>query len=474
MHNVCVMARVRPAKVGIGGYINVDSDSNCIDIKEIRKDLMNNNIETPKHFNFDQVFDKDYDNDDLFNDFGMKITFNLLKKIDTTFYVYGQTGSGKTYTIMGTDKVPGLLTLILKVIKKQNMNLTFNCVQIYNNKCLDILNNNTEIYEREDNNGKIHLTNIKHLSLKTESVDNIIRIIKKNRHVGVSNQNDQSSRSHLLFKFNNGKHCLNILDLAGSEKAKDSIYVNKDIYRENIEINKSILVLKECIRSLKNNNSHIPYRGSKLTKILKDSFERRTESYILATISPEKENISDSINTLNYISDIKLIKRDFDIIIPEKDNLPKIKEVDNILKKSLSAPKINNNERKYLPPVIKKDYSVPDKLYSKEKKDYSVPDKLPPIEKVQDNKIIYNEIPNYRRYKRPYKDVNIHNAPVGLSPNCRLLMNSRYKMDNVNREKDKIINLIARRRSSVQTKNKLVNIINDEIKLLTQIKRNFI
>ena len=96
---------------------------------------MNNKIESVKHFNFDQVYDQDYDNDDLFNDFGMKITFNLVKKIDTTFYVYGQTGSGKTHTIMGNDKVPGILPVILKVLKKQNINLTFNCIQIYNNKC---------------------------------------------------------------------------------------------------------------------------------------------------------------------------------------------------------------------------------------------------------------------------------------------------------------------------------------------------
>ena len=219
MHNVCVMARVRPPKSGMGNYVNVNSNKNYIDINEMKKGLMNNNIETPKRFNFDEVYDKDYTNDDLFNDFGMKITFNLIKNIDTTFYVYGQTGSGKTYTIMGTDRVPGLLKLIIIVLKKQCANITFNCIQIYNNKCLDILNNNLEIFEREDNNGKIHLSNIRSVNLKTETAESIINIIKRNRHVGVSNQNDQSSRSHLLFRFNNGKNFLNILDLAGSEKA---------------------------------------------------------------------------------------------------------------------------------------------------------------------------------------------------------------------------------------------------------------
>ena len=63
-------------------------------------------------------------------------------------------------------------------------------------------------------------------------------------------------------------------------------------------------------------NAHIPYRGSKLTRILKDSFERRTENYILATVSPEKENIADSINTLNYISDFQIIKKKPTVKLP--------------------------------------------------------------------------------------------------------------------------------------------------------------
>jgi len=502
MHNVCVMARVRPPKNGIGNHINVNSEKNFIDIKEIKKDLRNNEVETSKHYIFDQVFDKDYDNDDLFNDFGMKITFNLIKNIDTTFYVYGQTGSGKTHTITGTDRIPGLLSLMIKVIKKQKLNLTFNCIQIYNNKCLDMLNDNVEIFEREDASGKIHLINIKHVSLKTESADSILNKIKKNRLVGISNQNNESSRSHLLFRINNGKHFLNILDLAGSEKAKDSVYINKDVFRENAEINKSILVLKECIRALKNNQSHIPYRGCKLTKILKDSFERKTESYILATISPEKENLSDSINTLNYISDIKLIKRTFDIV-PEKQMLPVIKEPEPILKKILSVSELENKDKLHLPPLLKRDVSVPNKLYTghnKEaqssllKRDVSVPNKL----YTGHNKESQN-IPSvnydYRRYKRPQAAMpnsniyssnipnpdiyrpnipnpNIPSAKYGISQNCRLLMNSRLKLDTLNKEKDKIMKMIARNRTSSQYKNKLINIFDEEINLLKHLKHN--
>ena len=328
------MARVRPSRNGYLSNVDVNSDSNDIKITEIKKNLQNKVIKSYKNYTFDKVFDDEYTNDDLFNDFGMEIALNLIKKIDTTFYVYGQTGSGKTYTIMGADRIPGLLVLLLRMIKSYNkINLTFNCIQIYNNKCYDILNNNNEIYEREDNNNKIHLTNVKSINLSKENVQNIINIIKKNRMVGISNQNDASSRSHLIFQINNGTSFLKILDLAGSEKAKDSVYINKKIFRENAEINKSILVLKECIRALKFNKSYVPYRGSKLTKILKDSFERKSESYILATVSPELENVSDSINTLNYISDIRLIKRE---VIESK-----VKENNN----NLILPKINTRKK---------------------------------------------------------------------------------------------------------------------------------
>ena len=334
MRNVCIMARVRPSRNGYLSNVDVNSDSNDIKITEIKKNLQNKVIKSYKNYTFDKVFDDEYTNDDLFNDFGMEIALNLMKKIDTTFYVYGQTGSGKTYTIMGTDKIPGLLVLLLKMIKSyNNINLTFNCIQIYNNKCYDILNNNIQIYEREDGNNKIHLTNVKSINLLKENVHNITNIIKKNRMVGISNQNDASSRSHLIFQINNGSSFLKILDLAGSEKAKDSVYINKKIFRENAEINKSILVLKECIRALKFNKKYVPYRGSKLTKILKDSFERKSESYILATVSPELENVSDSINTLNYISDIRLIKRE---VIERK-----VKENDN----KLILPKINTRKK---------------------------------------------------------------------------------------------------------------------------------
>ena len=454
------MTRVRPNKKNESdNFINCNSDKNYICINDVKKDIMNKNIETNKKYEFDQVYDQDYDNDDIFNDFGIKIAFNLIKKIDTTFYVYGQTGSGKTYTIMGNEKVPGILSLILKIFKKQNLDLKINCIQIYNNKCLDILNNNYQIFEREDANGKIHLINVRDANLKYESVDSIITTIKRNRQVGISNQNSASSRSHLFIRIKNGPNFLNILDLAGSEKAKDSVYVNKSTFRENAEINKSILALKECIRSLKNNNSHVPYRESKLTKILKDSFELRTQTYVLATISPEKENISDSINTLNYISDMKYLKPK----ILESPKLPTIKT--DKMKKTTSTPTIKKNVNL---PYIQRNDSVPNKFNDNNSKYPNIYGNIPKIPNYEKNPYYQNlNLYSNKRYER-----NPYGKNHGLSPKCKYLINNRFKIDNLSREKDRVLNLIVRRRTSNQNKTKLISIIDDEINLLSQLKKN--
>lgn len=456
------MTRVRPNKKNESdNFINCNSDKNYICLNDVRKDIMNNNIETHKKYEFDQVYDQDYDNDDIFNDLGIKIAFNLIKKIDTTFYVYGQTGSGKTYTIMGNEKVPGILSLILKIFKKQNLDLKINCIQIYNNKCLDILNNNCQIFEREDANGKIHLTNIRDANLKYDSVDSILATIKRNRQVGISNQNSASSRSHLFIRIKNGSNFLNILDLAGSEKAKDSVYVNKSTFRENAEINKSILALKECIRSLKNNNSHVPYRESKLTKILKDSFELRTQTYVLATISPEKENMSDSINTLNYISDMKYLKPK----ILESPKLPTIKT--DKMKKTTSTPSIKKNINL---PNIQRNDSVPNKFNDNNSKYPNIYGNVSKIPNYERNSYYKNQNLNpyaNRRYGR-----NPYGQNYGLSPKCKYLVNNRFKIDNLNKEKDRVLNLIVRRRTSDQNKTKLISIIDNEINLLSQFKKN--
>ena len=309
MDKICIMSRVRPSNIFNDNTVFIDLEKSKIKIANEKKNILEENKIIKKEYKFDRIFDESYSNDDLFNDFGMEICHNLINNLNTTFYVYGQTGSGKSHTIIGNEKEPGILHLILNFLLSNKSKLyTINCVQIHNNKCYDILNNNNLIYEREDSTGKINLCNVNSLSLNL-NYKNILESIKKNRFVGISGQNSVSSRSHLLFQINSGNNFIKILDLAGSEKAKNSIYVDKSTFKENAEINKSIMALKECIRAVKKNENYIPYRGSKLTKLLKDSFNKNSKTYVIATISPEKANVLDSINTLDYIQDLKSLDR---------------------------------------------------------------------------------------------------------------------------------------------------------------------
>ena len=309
MDKICIMSRVRPSNIFNDNTVHVDLERSKIRIVNEKKNILEENTIVKKEYKFDRIFDESYSNDDLFNDFGMEICHNLVNNLSTTFYVYGQTGSGKSHTIIGNEKEPGMLHLILNfLLNNKDKLFTINCVQIHNNKCYDILNNNNIIYEREDSTGKINLCNVVSSPLNL-NYKNILESIKKNRFVGISGQNSISSRSHLLFQINYGNNFIKILDLAGSEKAKNSIFVDKPTFKENAEINKSIMALKECIRAVKKNDNHIPYRGSKLTKLLKDSFNKNSKTYVIATVSPEKSNVLDSINTLEYINDLKSLDR---------------------------------------------------------------------------------------------------------------------------------------------------------------------
>jgi kinesin family protein 2/24 len=135
------------------------------------------------------------------------------------------------------------------------------------------------------------------LEVQTDSVESLQSIIdsgNSNRTTHATESNDESSRSHAICQISlrngsNGKEIgrLSLIDLAGSERGADTKSHNRQRRMEGAEINKSLLALKECIRALDSNNGHIPYRASKLTLVLKDSFTRpKSRTVMIATVSP--------------------------------------------------------------------------------------------------------------------------------------------------------------------------------------------
>ncbi len=302
--SINIMVRVRPS-LNIN-YLNCEG--NILHVREVKKDILSNDKIIRKQFVFDKVFDTSVNNLQIYEHFCKDMISNLIKGNNSIFYVFGQTGTGKTHTIFGSDFDNGLLEIILSYIFSKNIEINLNCIQIYNNKCYDLLNNNVYMNEMESND-EIKFINLKTIDIDENNYKDVIELIKKRRTNGKSSKNDTSSRSHIITQINFGQNYIKILDIAGNERARSALFLNTINKKENCEINKNIFALKECIRSIKNKANHVPYRRCKLTKLLKDSFQQKVKTYILGTVSCERSNISDTVNTLNYITDLKKVKK---------------------------------------------------------------------------------------------------------------------------------------------------------------------
>lgn len=318
-----------------------------------------NNIYNKKYiekylFNFDKIFDIDYTNEDIYNEIGCQLIDNLIKNTNSVFYVYGQTGSGKSYTLLGDEinKNSGIIELILSQLIIRGIEFKYNGIQIYNNKCYDIFDN-TILKEYESNDGSIKFLNIKNRKISNISschniaheISSIIFNIKSKRYVGVSSSNDVSSRSHFIFEIYNNNNYIKIIDLAGSERARNGF--NNNNFKENANINLGILAIKECIRNI---GKKIPFRNSKITKILKETFNNKIYTYILSTISPLGKDLIDTIDTLKYITYLKKNSKKNYCLPPlkHKNNCNQINKFNLYLNNELNKKSIEKTKLLYI------------------------------------------------------------------------------------------------------------------------------
>src|SRR5690554_3358159 len=159
-----------------------------------------------------------------------------------------------------------------------------------------------------------------------EDLLGMIELGNRNRTTHATEANDVSSRSHAIcqvtLRSDDGKvqGKLSLIDLAGSERAADTRSHNRQRRMEGAEINKSLLALKECIRALDNNSGHVPYRASKLTLVLKDSFtNKNAKTVMIATVSPTASSADHTLNTLRYGD---RVKEKSVVNVPLSDNVP--------------------------------------------------------------------------------------------------------------------------------------------------------
>jgi kinesin family member 2/24 len=227
----------------------------------------------------------------------------------------GDLGSGKTFTMQG---IQALLAdeLFEQIESSEDCRITVQVsyFEIYGGRCQDLLNNREKLNVREDGSGEVVVSEL--LEVTAQNVDDLHSIIQTgnaNRTTHATESNDVSSRSHavcliLLRHIDSGKLVgkISLIDLAGSERGADTKSHNRQRRMEGSEINKSLLALKECIRAIDSGSSHVPYRASKLTLVLKDSFTRNsTRTVMIANISPAASSADHTLNTLRYADRVK-------------------------------------------------------------------------------------------------------------------------------------------------------------------------
>ncbi|XP_065572288.1 kinesin-like protein KIF2A isoform X2 [Artemia franciscana] len=283
-----------------------------------------------QHFKFDYAFDETCTNELVYKFTARPLVQTIFEGGMATCFAYGQTGSGKTHTMGGDfsgktqDCTKGIYALATKDVfkflktpkyKQQDLSVYASFFEIYSGKVFDLLNGKTKLRVLEDGKQQVQVVGL--TEKPVETVEEVLKLIQHGNSVRTSGQtaaNQHSSRSHAVFQlvlrpriYPNKLHGkFSLVDLAGNERGADTSSSNRQTRMEGAEINKSLLALKECIRALGRKGSHLPFRASKLTQVLRDSFiGEKSKTCMIAMISPGVNSCEHSLNTLRYADRVK-------------------------------------------------------------------------------------------------------------------------------------------------------------------------
>ncbi|NWT51665.1 KI13B protein, partial [Erythrocercus mccallii] len=326
----------------------VDVDANKVILHPVNTNLSKGDARThPKVFAYDHCFwsmdesvkDKYAGQDVVFKCLGENILQNAFEGYNACIFAYGQTGSGKSYTMMGTADQPGLIPrlcsgLFERAQKEENEEQSFKVevsyMEIYNEKVRDLLDpkgSRQSLKVREHSVYGPYVDGLSKLAVASyKDIESLMSEGNKSRTVAATNMNEESSRSHAVFKIilthtlydvqsgTSGEKVgkLSLVDLAGSERATKTGAAG-DRLKEGSNINKSLTTLGLVISALadqaagKNKNKFVPYRDSVLTWLLKDSLGGNSKTAMVATVSPAADNYDETLSTLRYADRAKNI-----------------------------------------------------------------------------------------------------------------------------------------------------------------------
>ncbi|NXU16485.1 KI18A protein, partial [Pardalotus punctatus] len=364
--------------------------------KRQRKDLK---------FMFDAIFDDSSSQLEVFEHTTKSLIDGFLNGFNCTVLAYGATGAGKTYTMLGSPEDPGVMYLTMMALyrrmdqlKEDKMcEVAVSYLEIYNEQIRDLLVSSGPLAVREDAQQGVVVQGLTlHQPKSAEEILQMLDYGNKNRTQHPTDVNASSSRSHAVFQIylrqqdktasinqNIRVAKMSLIDLAGSERAH-ATNAKGARFVEGTNINRSLLALGNVINALADPKSkkHIPYRNSKLTRLLKDSLGGNCRTIMIAAISPSSLFYDDTYNTLKYANRAKDIKSSL------KSN---VVSLDNHISQYV---KICNEQKKEI-------LMLKEKLRQYEEQQASIPENLPHNTAELSN----NQQVEIERYKEILKNV---------------------------------------------------------------------
>ena len=298
-----------------------------------------NSLHSPQKFNFDRIYSYNSESQIIYKDICQDIIKRIIEGYNGSIFMYGQTTSGKTFTMLGTPNSPGILPcslndifILVNRLEQENKNIMINIycsyIEIYNEKINDLLNNSNNLKLVDDKKYGTIVSGAKRVKIKNFDQGIAIKDYgEENRNYRETLINEYSSRSHCIFQIyleqfhldeegeiiRSSFSCLNLVDLAGSERVNEKENKRKNI-GETGYINKSLFMLTNVINKLAENSSsinkknYIPYRDSKLTRLLSQSLGGNSLTTIICTISPATMNYYQTLSTLRFAIRAKCVR----------------------------------------------------------------------------------------------------------------------------------------------------------------------
>ena len=457
-----------------------NSTNNCLFLLSPQKLLFTQekNLEIKKEYIFDGIFDYNSPKEDFYDKSCRPIISQFLKGYNGSIICYGETGTGKTYTIK--EIIPLMTSQIFEYINESDNNndlfkIEISSIEIYKeqiNDLIDVNNKNLNLIKGEINN----LTNIGINSL--EQMNSLLNEIMSLRNIKELKLHD--SKSHFiiqikLYHYIKQKNCLLIsklflVDLEGSERLS-----NKEINEDNIEeqklINKSLMALSIIVNNLSsgnndNNNNYIPYRDSKLTQIINESFGGNCYTSLILTCSKHELSSSETRNTLMFGEKAKNIKNNPVLNIQNEINNKKenlflseiVEDENENLYESINNNNIYEKEKKFLKIQVEhlKEIIEKDKIYMEE-----LNERIKTLELEKRNMMLeFEKLIKAKKDENNKDTINSEYIENNINELHQLLNEKEINEKNM---KDKINNLELMLEKNKIELSEIINIKNEEI-----------